>query len=47
MVSYVPQVMEEQIVRISLYVCTCMCGSTVVNGSDEYYYWSFACFFRE
>ena len=47
MVSYVPQVREEQMVRICLYVC--MCGSThdcgcVVDGIVlwqlyEYYYY--------
>ena len=26
-VSYVSQMREEQMVRICLYICTCMCGS--------------------
>ena len=39
MVSYVPQVREEQMVRICLYICACVCGSAhdfgcVVNGSN-------------
>ena len=39
MVTYVPQVREEQMVKICLYVCICMCGSAhdcgcMVDGSS-------------